>query len=177
MAEPKKEKQPGYLYRRGEVWWGRVRMAGKEHRRSLRTEDRDEAAKRLDHWRKKIEREQFGMIRIAPGQWVYFVHDRDLNAIKVGVSIKVNRRFHALKCNTASEVVLLGSIEGTPEMEAVFHRFLTPFHRKGEWFQANEVVMRFVAALIELDMSDGQHLTLNLTLWSNLRCQHRISLR
>lgn len=45
----------GYLYRRGNVWWGRVRFAGREHRRSLRTIDAREAARRLKAWRQKIE--------------------------------------------------------------------------------------------------------------------------
>jgi integrase len=46
----------GYLYKRGDTYWGRVRIAGHEHRRSLRTSDSREAAKRLKAWRLKVER-------------------------------------------------------------------------------------------------------------------------
>lgn len=53
--------QPGaYLYQRGDVYWGRVRCAGREYRRSLRTTDPREAAKRLQAWRLKIERAEVG---------------------------------------------------------------------------------------------------------------------
>lgn len=39
------------LYQRGDVWWGRVTVAGREHRRSLRTGDRREAERRFEAWR------------------------------------------------------------------------------------------------------------------------------
>jgi integrase len=44
----------GNLYRRGRTWWGRIQVGGREHRKSLRTAIRSEAAKRLDAWRKEI---------------------------------------------------------------------------------------------------------------------------
>lgn len=36
------------------IWWGRIEVAGREHRRSLRTRDRDTAARRLEAWRKEL---------------------------------------------------------------------------------------------------------------------------
>jgi integrase len=50
----------GYLYKRGDTWWGRVRLAGNEHRRSLRTADKKEAAHRLRNWRQTLERAVVG---------------------------------------------------------------------------------------------------------------------
>lgn len=50
----------GHLYRRGKTWWGRVRVAGVEHRRSLRTTDKKEAAHRLKGWRISVERAATG---------------------------------------------------------------------------------------------------------------------
>jgi integrase len=50
----------GYLYKRGDVWWGRVRLAGREHKRSLRTADKKEAALRLRGWRQTLERAVVG---------------------------------------------------------------------------------------------------------------------
>jgi hypothetical protein len=55
---------PRNLYRRGAIWWGRVQVAGAEHRRSLRTRDRSEAADRLKAWRAELERAaHFGIVR------------------------------------------------------------------------------------------------------------------
>jgi integrase len=55
---------PHNLYRRGAIWWGRLQVAGREHRRSLRTRDRTEAGKRLKAWKATLERAaHFGLER------------------------------------------------------------------------------------------------------------------
>jgi integrase/recombinase XerD len=43
-----------HLYQRGSTWWGRIKIGGREHRRSLRTTVRAEAEKRLAAWRKSV---------------------------------------------------------------------------------------------------------------------------
>lgn len=50
----------GYLFKRGDIYWGRVRLGGREHRRSLRTSDKREASLRLKAWRLKVERQVVG---------------------------------------------------------------------------------------------------------------------
>ena len=52
-------KLPANCYRRGDTIWGRVTVAGREHRRSLRTSDPKEAKVRLAAWRRKVERAAF----------------------------------------------------------------------------------------------------------------------
>ncbi|MGE0652042.1 MAG: tyrosine-type recombinase/integrase [Alphaproteobacteria bacterium] len=47
---------PENLYRRGGVWWGKIQVARRVYRRSLRTSDRAEARRRLDLWRKETVR-------------------------------------------------------------------------------------------------------------------------
>jgi integrase/recombinase XerD len=54
------EKLPPHCY------WGRLVIAGREYRRSLRTADPREAARRVKAWQTKLERQQFGDIE-APG--------------------------------------------------------------------------------------------------------------
>jgi integrase len=57
---------PRNLYRRGDIWWGRVQVAGNERRRSLRTRDRAEAGKRLKAWKEDLERAaHFGIVRYS----------------------------------------------------------------------------------------------------------------
>ena len=53
-------RSPRNLYRRGDTWWGRVKIAGREYRGSLRTSDQREAARRLKDWRTKLERQEVG---------------------------------------------------------------------------------------------------------------------
>lgn len=47
------------LYRRGGVWWGRIKSAGREHRRSLRTRNKTEAKKRIEAWRESLSHARF----------------------------------------------------------------------------------------------------------------------
>lgn len=54
-------KQPTNLYQRDGVWWGYFRHAGRRYRRSLRTTNAAEAAKRLKVWREGIEGAAFGV--------------------------------------------------------------------------------------------------------------------
>jgi integrase/recombinase XerD len=49
------------LYLRDGVWWGYFRHAGVRHRRSLRTTDGAEAAKRFKAWRQEVEGQAFGV--------------------------------------------------------------------------------------------------------------------
>ena len=59
-------KLPPHCYWRKDTIWGRVIIAGSEHRRSLRTADAKEAARRIRAWQTKLERHQFGDVE-APG--------------------------------------------------------------------------------------------------------------
>jgi integrase/recombinase XerD len=59
-------KLPPHCYWRKDTIWGRVIIAGSEHRRSLRTADAKEAARRVKAWQTKLERHQFGDVE-APG--------------------------------------------------------------------------------------------------------------
>jgi integrase/recombinase XerD len=54
---------PSNLYRRGRTWWGRVQLAGRDVRRSLRTRDRAEAARRLKAWLEEVSRRRWGAER------------------------------------------------------------------------------------------------------------------
>ena len=62
------------LYRRGAIWWGRLKVAGREYRRSLRTPDQKEARHRLRGWRQTLERAAVGApdcpgIKAATVRW------------------------------------------------------------------------------------------------------------
>lgn len=59
-AETQMSRRPRNLYKRDEIWWGRLRINGREYRSSLRTTDPREAARRLKGWRAKLEREALG---------------------------------------------------------------------------------------------------------------------
>lgn len=51
---------PKFLYLRNGTYWGRVKIGGREHRRSLLTTDPREAARRVKAWRLKLQRSELG---------------------------------------------------------------------------------------------------------------------
>lgn len=62
------------LYKRGDIYWGRVYISGREHRSSLRTTDKKEATIRFHAWRQSLERAVIGVpdcptIKAATIRW------------------------------------------------------------------------------------------------------------
>lgn len=47
------------LYKRGDIWWGRIQVSGHDLRRSLRTSNRAEAKKRLEKWIAEVSHTAF----------------------------------------------------------------------------------------------------------------------
>lgn len=147
----KRDDEAQHLYLRGGTYYTKFRLGGRQFRESLRTADLEEARTRLDTVMLRAQREHYGMTGASPGQWVYFMHDRDSGKIKVGTSTNVDNRFRSLKANTSGDIVLLGTVAGSSEMERLLHGFLAPFHYRREWFEAHPEVLQFVAGLVALD--------------------------
>lgn len=81
----------GRLYRRGETWWGRIRLAGREHARSLRTSDRAEARRRLKAWHDELTRVHVaGLTRLG---WEDAVLRYTESVMKDGVSAGTAARY------------------------------------------------------------------------------------
>src|SRR5262245_16168402 len=55
-----RESEMAAIYRRGQVWWGRIRREGQEPRQSLKTTDRREAQKVFARWVAEIEQVRRG---------------------------------------------------------------------------------------------------------------------
>jgi integrase/recombinase XerD len=67
-AKGEQESAMPNLYKRGETWWARFKVAGTEYRRSLRTSVRSDAERRLKALKKDVEEEaRFGIL--PPQSW------------------------------------------------------------------------------------------------------------
>jgi integrase/recombinase XerD len=79
------------LYKRGETWWARFKVAGIEYRRSLRTAIRSEAERRLKAVRKDVEDEaRFGIL--PPQTWQAVVLSWNTHALG-DLSPKTRKRY------------------------------------------------------------------------------------
>jgi hypothetical protein len=83
--------------------------------------------------------------RVAPRggtAWevVYFVRAGD--AIKIGRTANLAARLRALATASAVPLELLAAVPGGREVEARLHRQWRHLHLRGEWFRADEALVR-----------------------------------
>jgi T5orf172 domain len=75
------------------------------------------------------------------GEVVYFV--RAGNAVKIGSTTNLAARLRALATASAVSLELLAAVPGGREVEARLHRHWRHLHVQGEWFRADEALVRY----------------------------------
>lgn len=89
-------------------------------------------------------------IRKLKGPHVYFIKAGD--AVKIGYSEVVGKRFSALQSGHAGELELLGAIPANGYTEHSYHERFAQFRIRGEWFRAEPELL----SAIEADCSAAQ---------------------
>jgi hypothetical protein len=72
------------------------------------------------------------------GGWVYFIQCGD--AIKIGFSMNVGRRFLGLQASNPAKLVFLAAFPGTLNDEFKMQSIFRHHHVRGEWFEAEPVI-------------------------------------
>jgi len=68
--------------------------------------------------------------------------------VKVGRTVDIRKRFESLQCGNPMKLHLLGAVEGGPDIESAFHKWLHPYrHERGEWFQYSFRVAQYINSL------------------------------
>lgn len=83
--------------------------------------------------------------------WVYFVEAVDLNLIKIGYALDLEKRFTALMTSSPAALSLLGVLRGGPRLEMAIHEQLAAHRAHGEWFRKTPEVMAVVATAEQHD--------------------------
>jgi hypothetical protein len=71
---------------------------------------------------------------------VYFI--RAGNAVKIGRTTNLSGRLKALATGSAVPLEVLAAVPGGRELEARLHRRWRHLHLRGEWFRADEALVR-----------------------------------
>jgi integrase/recombinase XerD len=130
----------GYLYKRGDVYWGRIRLAGREHRRSLRTADKKEAAHRLKSWRISLERATLGSpdcptIKAATLRWAQEILPKSVKpSVRTRYLSSISQIVDAIgdmpvDTITASTITTYASIRSRTATNATIRRDITALSR------------------------------------------------
>jgi hypothetical protein len=85
------------------------------------------------------------------GEVVYFIRAGD--AIKIGYTTNLAARKRALETASAVPLELLSSIPGDRREEARLHREWWHLHIRGEWFHADEELLRYIREQVNGDVS------------------------
>jgi hypothetical protein len=94
------------------------------------------------------------------GEVVYFIRAGD--AIKIGYTTNLAARKRALETASAVPLELLASVPGDRSEEARLHREWWHLHIQGEWFRADEELLRYARELdggppvVELSLSERE---------------------
>lgn len=83
--------------------------------------------------------------RRVPGL-VYFL--RQGETIKIGFTRRISRRLRNLQTGSAERLQLLGTIPASQTAERRLHQQFAELRLEGEWFRAEEPLLRTISALI-----------------------------
>lgn len=93
----------------------------------------------------EFRRWQKGNQEQRPGK-IYFIHRPGF--VKIGFTIDVRTRFMQLQSNFVEPLKLLGSCDGTPEIEKFIHWMFRSQRLSGEWFEASPHVLAVVESYL-----------------------------
>jgi hypothetical protein len=90
--------------------------------------------------------------------FVYIIHAVGTNRVKIGYSLEPERRLADLQTSSPFPLVLIGSRDGTPDLEQILHQHLSEYRCVGEWFEidpqdALDTLINFDAEDIEINES------------------------
>ena len=129
------------LYKRGHVWWGRLKIAGREYRASLRTPYLKEARHRLKGWRQKLERAAVGApdcpsLKAATVRWT----DEVLaNSVKPSVAKR-----YLVSIGQITDVI------GNPPVDCITAATITEYASRRGKAACNATIRRDITALSRL---------------------------
>jgi len=75
---------------------------------------------------------------------VYFIQSENGGPVKIGFAVDVKSRISNIQTSRSDKVVLLATIDGTPELEASLHKRFSSSSIGGEWFSPSAELMEMI---------------------------------
>lgn len=98
-------------------------------------------------WARERNKRGYG---VTPNSVVYFIEAPEADAIKVGRTTQLDKRFSTLQMSCPFELKLLGTAPGDGEHEQRVHHLFRKEHMRGEWFRNGGHLRTFVDAVLRL---------------------------
>lgn len=78
---------------------------------------------------------------------VYFIYANFVELVKIGFTSHIKRRIKTLNRMSPIDLVILKTIKGSLELERKIHDKFKMFRVKGEWFEYNNIIKKFIERL------------------------------
>lgn len=86
-------------------------------------------------------------VQTYPRAYVYFIANREQNAVKIGYSASPSARLSNLQTSTPSKLELLATIEGDMQTERQLHHRFAEYRVSGEWFRLADDLVEFIESI------------------------------
>jgi integrase/recombinase XerD len=137
----RRTKLPPGCYWRGKTIWGRIKLAGREYRRSLLTDDPREARRRIKGWRQKLELTEVGIA--SPHTWEAAVIRWGTEVLPKAVKPQVMRRY-------LTSIVKLEEAFGGKRISDITERSIADYISSRSQLVSNATIRRDLTALSRL---------------------------
>jgi len=78
---------------------------------------------------------------------IYFIYAEEVNRVKIGKSVKLDRRLYELQCGSPVKLELILSFEAPEIVERKLHALFDQYRVMGEWFEFVEPIRDFILSL------------------------------
>lgn len=97
----------------------------------------------------KVPEEQLSLRRIDD-EWVYFVQESGMGAIKIGTAKNVHKRVIGMAVSTPHLLVVLAITYGSYDVERKIHDRFASARIRGEWFHPVPELLEYIAEIKNL---------------------------
>lgn len=96
-------------------------------------------------------------LRRKMAQRIYFLHAPSARAIKIGISIDIDKRIQSLRSGSPVSLTLLGTIAGGADEEKEIHNRWAHIRMHGEWFSATSELLDDIDRMIDKPVMDARY--------------------
>ena len=87
------------------------------------------------------------------GEWVYFIGNRDLQVVKIGLAVNSRLRLQRLQTGSPFPLELLGEEHGDYELEQLLHSKFNTYRTAGEWFKLSTEIQVYIDQIKPFDFA------------------------
>lgn len=107
-------------------------------------EKKAEIQKTIEEKRLQEIKKQKELLEKHKGNFLYFLHDKALNRVKIGVSTSPEKRKRTIETSTGLPLTFYGLWANAGHMETPLHHKFAEYRTMGEWFEFSDEIKQYI---------------------------------